>query len=166
VPSPKLLIRPASADDCPLILGFIKELAEYEKLSHEVVATAARLEKTLFGADPAAEVVIGEWEGTAAGFALFFANYSTFLAQPGIYLEDLYVSPAFRGRGIGKALLVHLARLVKDRGWGRLDWSVLDWNAPAIDFYLGIGALPLDEWTQFRLHGPALDNMASGPKIR
>lgn len=166
MPSPKLLIRPASADDCPLILGFIKELAEYEKLSHEVVATAARLEETLFGADPAAEVLIAEWDGAAAGFALFFANYSTFLAQPGIYLEDLYVSPAFRGRGIGKALLAHLANVVSDRGWGRLDWSVLDWNAPAIEFYLSIGALPLDDWTQFRLHGQALDKVASGLKIQ
>lgn len=165
VPKLKPLIRPASADDCPLILGFIRELAEYEKLSHEVVATAARLEETLFGADPAAEVVIGEWHGAAAGFALFFPNYSTFLAQSGIYLEDLYVSPAFRGRGIGKALLAHLAGVVRDRGWGRLDWSVLDWNAPAIDFYLGIGALPLDDWTQFRLHGQALDKLGASFKI-
>jgi GNAT superfamily N-acetyltransferase len=156
VPANSLLIRPANAADSELILAFIRELAEYEKLAHEVSATVAQIESTLFGENPVAEVVIAEWEGRPAGCALFFANYSTFLALPGVYLEDLFVRPEFRGKGIGKALLSHLAGIVVERGWGRLDWSVLDWNEPAINFYVGLGARPLDDWTQFRLDGEAL----------
>lgn len=161
MPTPEnLTIRPAGRDDCALILEFIRALAEYEKLAHRVVATEARLDQTLFGARPGAEVVIAEWRGEPAGFALYFANYSTFLAQPGIYLEDLFVHPGFRGHGIGKALLAHLALLAVKRGCGRLDWSVLDWNQPTIAFYRGIGAVALDDWTQFRLEGQALRDMA------
>ncbi len=156
----QLLIRPALKSDAELILAFISELAEYEHLAHEVVATPTQLEASLFGRNPVAEVVIAEWDGLPAGFALFFANYSTFLAAPGIYLEDLFVRPEFRGKGIGKALLLHLAGIVLERGWGRLDWSVLDWNEPAIDFYRSIGARPLNDWTQFRLDGDALAMLA------
>ena len=158
--SQHLLIRPARISDSELILDFISGLAEYERLAHEVVATPAKLEATLFGKNAVAEVLIAEWEGRPAGFALFFANYSTFLALPGIHLEDLFVQPQFRGRGIGEALLVHLAGLVCERGWGRLDWSVLDWNEPAINFYQRIGARGLNDWTQFRLDGNALAAVA------
>jgi len=153
-------IRPATITDSPLILQFIKGLAEYEKLLHEVVATEQSLEETLFGENPGAEVLIAEWEGNAAGFALFFSNYSTFLGRPGIYLEDLFVYPEFRGHGLGKALLARLAALTGERKGGRLDWSVLDWNQPSIDFYRSIGAQPLDGWTIFRLKGDALSAMA------
>lgn len=159
--SQQLLIRPARTSDSELILDFISGLAEYERLAHEVVATPAKLEATLFGENAVAEVLIAEWEGRPAAFALFFANYSTFLALPGIYLEDLFVQPQFRGRGIGKALLVHLAGLVCERGWGRLDWSVLDWNEPAINFYRSIGARGINDWTQFRLDGDALAAVAN-----
>ena len=155
-----LRIRPAVAADAPLIHRFVSDLADYERLSHEVVATPEKLVATLFGSSPAAEVLIAEWQGEPAGFALFFPNYSTFLAQPGMYLEDLFVRPEFRGRGIGKALLAHLAGLAVHRGYGRLDWSVLDWNAPAIDFYRSIGARGLEDWTQYRLDGDALRTMA------
>jgi len=161
MPAEKLLIRPATSADCELILAFISGLAEYERLAHEVVATPQKLEASLFGPDSATEVFIAEWEGVAAGFALCFTSYSTFLALPGIYLEDLFVYPQFRGKGIGKALLKHLARLVVERDWGRLEWSVLDWNQPAIDFYLGFGARAKDEWTQFQLTGDALEKLAS-----
>ena len=151
-----LAIRSASEADVPLILSLIKGLAEYEKLSHEVVATEETLRQTLFGERRVAEILIGEWEGKAAGFALFFHNYSTFLARPGIYLEDLFVWPEFRGRGIGKALLLSLARLAKERGCGRVEWSVLDWNEPSIQFYKALGAKAMDEWTVFRLTGAEL----------
>lgn len=151
-----LHIRPAVKDDCGLILKLIRELAEYEKLTDEVTATREALAGTLFGDRSAAEVLIAEWRGQPAGFALFFPNYSTFLARPGIYLEDLFVRPDFRGHGIGKALLARLARLVVERGGGRLDWSVLDWNAAAIDFYRRIGATAKDEWLLMRLDGDAL----------
>jgi GNAT superfamily N-acetyltransferase len=143
-----------------LILQFIVALADYEKLRHEVVATEEGLRSTLFGERIGAEVVIADWESRPAGFALFFPNYSTFLGLPGIYLEDLFVFPQYRGHGLGKALLSHLAALVVARKGGRLDWSVLDWNQPSIDFYHSIGARPLDEWTQFRLQGDALLAMA------
>ncbi len=143
-----------------MILEFIRELADYERLAHEVVATTAQLQATLFGPVPAAEVLIAEWGGAPAGFALFFGNYSTFLARPGIYLEDLFVRPDFRGRGIGTRLLAQLARLAVQRGCGRLDWSVLDWNEPALKFYRTIGARALDDWTQYRLAGEALAAMA------
>lgn len=155
-----LRIRPAAEADVPLVLRFIRELAEYERLLHEVVATEERLRETLFGARPAAEVVIAEWEGAPAGFALFFHNFSTFLGRPGVYLEDLFVEPEHRGRGIGKALLAHLARLAVERGCGRLEWWVLDWNEDAIRFYRSLGAVPMDGWTVYRVAGDALTALA------
>ncbi|HEY0018339.1 MAG TPA: GNAT family N-acetyltransferase [Longimicrobium sp.] len=159
--APPIRIRAAVEADVPLILRFIRELAEYERLLHEVVATEDRLRETLFGARPAAEVVIAEQAGAPVGFALFFHNYSTFLAQPGLYLEDLYVRPEARGRGAGRALLAHLARLARARGCGRLEWWVLDWNQSAIRFYRSLGAQPMDDWTVFRLTGPGLDRLAA-----
>jgi GNAT superfamily N-acetyltransferase len=153
-------IVPATELDVPVILNLIQALAEYEKLSHLVTATEARLRETLFGGRPAAEALLAYWEGECAGFALFFPNYSTFLAQPGIFLEDLYVKPHLRGRGIGLALLKHLARLASDRGCGRLEWEVLDWNEPSIRFYRKLGAVPLEEWTKYRLAGDALSRLA------
>jgi GNAT superfamily N-acetyltransferase len=155
----EIRVRVASEADVPLILSFIKELAEYERLSHEVVATEDSLREWLFGERPVAEVLIGESGGDAAGFALFFHSFSTFLGKPGIYLEDLYVRPEFRGRGIGRALLIHLARLARERGYGRLEWSVLDWNKPAIGFYRGIGASPVSGWTVYRVTGKALEKL-------
>ena len=155
-----LHIRAAAEQDVPIVLGFIRKLGEYERLSHEVVATEDQLRATLFGARPAAEVLIGEWNGAPAGFALFFRNYSTFLAQPGIYLEDLFVDVDKRGHGIGKALLIRLAQLAVERGCGRLEWSVLDWNEPSIGFYKNLGAKPMDDWTIFRVTGDALQTLA------
>jgi GNAT superfamily N-acetyltransferase len=155
-----MAIRPAVEADVPLILRFIRDLADYERLLHEVVATEARLRETLFGARPAAEVMIAEADGEPLGFALFFHNYSTFLAQPGLYLEDLYVRPEARGRGVGRALLAHLARLARERGCGRLEWWVLDWNESALRFYRSLGARPMDEWTVQRLTGADLDRLA------
>jgi GNAT superfamily N-acetyltransferase len=149
-------IRAARPADAPEILRLIRALAEYEKLAQEVVATEESLRQTLFGAQPAAEVLLAEADGRAVGMALFFQNYSTFLARPGVYLEDLFVEPALRGRGIGKALLRAVARLAVQRGCGRFEWSVLDWNQPAIDFYQSLGARPLDDWTIFRVTGEAL----------
>jgi GNAT superfamily N-acetyltransferase len=154
-------IRPAAESDVPLILSFIRELAAFERLAHEVVATEAGLRATLFGPRPYAEVAIAEDGGESAGFALFFHNYSTFLGRPGIYLEDLYVRPELRGRGIGRALLAHLARLAVERGCGRLEWWVLDWNESAIRFYRSLGAVAMDEWTVFRVAGDALVRLAS-----
>jgi GNAT superfamily N-acetyltransferase len=156
------MIRAATESDVPLILRFVRELAEYERLAHEVVATEEALGETLFGARPYAEVAIAEEDGEPAGFALFFHNYSTFLARPGIYLEDLYVRPEMRGRGIGRALLAHLARLAVERGCGRLEWWVLDWNADAIRFYRSLGAEAMDDWTVFRVAGDALRRLAGG----
>ena len=153
-------IRPAAKTDIALILRFIRGLAEYEKLLDSVVATEEKIRATLFGPKPYAEVVIAEYEGEPAGFALFFHNYSTFLAQPGIYLEDLFVDPLYRGKGIGKSLLTHLAQLAVARNCGRLEWSVLDWNDPAIGFYKSLGAVPMDEWTIFRVTGEALSKLA------
>ena len=155
-----LRIDAASERDVPLILRFIRELAAYEKLAHECVATEERLRETLFGPHPAAEVLIARVGDTPAGFALFFSTYSTFLARSGIYLEDLFVSPEWRGRGVGRALLVHLARVAVSRGCGRLEWAVLDWNEPAIGFYERLGARPLDDWTTYRLTGDALTTLA------
>jgi len=143
----------------PVILGFIRDLAVYEKLLHEVEADEESLRKNLFEKNYA-EVIIGELDGIPVGFALFFHNFSTFLGKPGIYLEDLYVKEEFRGRGFGKKLLARLAELAVERDCGRLDWWVLDWNQPAIDFYLSIGAVPMDEWTTFRLSGEALRKLA------
>ena len=153
-------IRTATVADVPLILEFIRGLADYEKLSHEVVATEAALRDTLFGSPPAAHVVIAEVDGRPAGFALYFFNYSTFLAKSGLYLEDLFVKPEFRGAGTGKALLLHLAKIANARGCGRMEWSVLDWNEPAIKFYDSLGARSMNEWKICRLTGPALTQYA------
>ncbi len=155
-----LHLRSATEADVPVIRELIEGLADYEKLRHECVATDDLLRETLFGARPFAEVVLAEWNGDVAGFALFFHNYSTFLARPGIYLEDLFVRPAFRARGIGKALLQHLAKLAVERNCGRLEWSVLDWNVDAIGFYKKLGARPQDEWTVYRVTGDALTELA------
>jgi GNAT superfamily N-acetyltransferase len=158
----ELSITSASEQDVPRILTFIRALAEYERLADAVVATEEGLRRSLFGPRPYAECVIARLNGEPAGFALFFHNFSTFLAQPGIYLEDLFVNPEFRGRGVGRALLRHLARLTRERNCGRLEWSVLDWNESAIGFYKSIGATPLDDWTIFRLRGEALTRLADG----
>lgn len=155
-----LTIRKAQIQDCELILNFIQGLAEYEKLAHEVVATTELLQENLFGLNPKAEVLIAEYNSEPAGFALFFHNFSTFLGKPGIYLEDLFVYPHLRGHGIGKSLLKHLAQLAVERNCGRLEWSVLDWNKPAIDFYVSVGSVPMDEWTVYRLTGDKLKNFA------
>jgi len=157
-----LSIRAATEADVALILRFIEKLAEYEKLTHEVVATEAALRKYLFGTKPMAEVILAYWAGQPVGFALFFYNFSTFLARPGIYLEDLFVDPEQRNKGIGKALLAHLARLAMERGCGRLEWSVLDWNKPSIQFYRKLGAAAQEEWTTYRLTGAALQRLAEG----
>ena len=154
-------IREATADDCELILSFIKALAKYEELSHEVVATAEALRRTLFQEASYAEVILGFEDDNPVGFALFFHNYSTFLARPGLYLEDLFVSPEYRGRGYGKALLQRLAQVAVERECGWLEWSVLDWNQPAIDFYVALGAQPMSEWTTFRLTGEALHSLGA-----
>lgn len=153
------VIRDATPDDAPLILELIKGLAEYERMSDEVVADAALLRKWIFE-EKRAEVIIGEAGGDAVGFALFFTNFSTFLGRPGIYLEDLFVIPKARGNGYGKLLLQHLAKLVVEREYGRLEWSCLDWNKPSIGFYLSLGAVPMDEWTVYRLTGDALRSLA------
>jgi GNAT superfamily N-acetyltransferase len=153
-------IRPAAEHELAQILAFIRELAVYEHLEHEVVATEADLALSLFGPRRFAEVVFACLEGTPVGFALFFHNFSTFLGKPGIYLEDLFVRPEARGRGIGKQLLAWLARTALERGCGRLDWAVLDWNAPSIGFYRSLGARALDDWTTYRLDGAALEQLA------
>lgn len=156
---PKYTLRLAEEKDIPLILRFIKELADYEKLLHEVVATEEILMESLF-IKKAAEVVIGEYDGEPVGFALFFHNFSTFLGRPGIYLEDLYVRPEMRGKGLGKALLSFLAHLAKERNCGRLEWWCIDWNEPSIKFYKSLGAIPMDEWTVYRVCDDALTNLA------
>ena len=153
-------LRSAVRADVPEVLRLIKALAEYEKLSHEVVATESALTQTLFGDKPAAEVLLAEDGGRAVGFALFFQNYSTFLGKPGIYLEDLFVEPASRGQGLGKQLLQAIARLAVERGCGRFEWAVLDWNEPAIGFYKSLGAKPMADWTVMRLTGEALKKLA------
>jgi GNAT superfamily N-acetyltransferase len=153
-------IRTARPADVPQILKFIRALGEYERLSAEVVATEAELRATLFGDHPYAEVLIAECDGQAAGFALFFHNYSTFLARPGIYLEDLFVDPAFRKRGVGTALLAQLAKLTVARGCARLEWAALNWNRLAIDLYLQLGAEKLDAWSTYRMSGSALARLA------
>lgn len=157
---PGFVIRQATESDVPLILQFIRGLAEYERLAHECVADEATLKKTLFGERKVAEVVIGYDHDTPVCFALFFHNFSTFLGRPGIYLEDLFVNPDQRGKGFGKAMLAYLARLAVERECGRLEWSVLDWNEPAINFYKSLGAKPMDEWTIFRVTGEALTQLA------
>ncbi len=158
-----LSIRPATRADLPLILSLIKDLAEYERDPGAVVATEQLLEQNLFDApdQPAiAHCVIGEIDHKPQGFALYFFNFSTWLGRPGLYLEDLFVRPAFRGHGLGKALLLHLAKIAVERGCGRMEWAVLDWNSPAIGFYKSLGAKPMDEWTTFRLTGDALRHAA------
>ncbi len=157
-----MTIRAAGRSDVALILAFIRELAAYEKLSEEVVATEDTLAATLFGSHPAAEVLIAEVDGGPAGFALFFSNYSTFLGRPGIYLEDLFVRPEARGRGVGRALLSRLAAIARERGCGRLEWAVLDWNENAIRFYEKLGATAQTDWTTYRLTGEPLARLASG----
>ena len=157
---PGLVLRQAERPDAALVLDFIRELAAYEKLSHEVVATAADIEDTLFGARPFAEVVIAELDAAPAGFILWFPNYSTFLGKPGIHIEDLFVRPQMRGRGIGTCLLAWVARVAQSRGWGRVEWSVLDWNEPALRFYASIGAAARTEWVLQRLSGAALARLA------
>lgn len=152
--------RPATRDDVPVIAELIRGLARYEKLEDQVVMTEALLDAALFGERPYAEVVLAEDEGRSVGFALFFHNFSTFLGRPGIYLEDLFVLPEHRGRGIGRTLLANLARLAVERGCGRLEWAVLDWNREAIDFYLRLGAKANSEWSEYRLTGEALSDLA------
>jgi GNAT superfamily N-acetyltransferase len=154
------MIRSATPEDVPVIARLIRALAEYEKLSHEVTLREEELARHLFGERPHAEVVLAEEGGAVAGFALFFHTYSTFLARPSLYLEDLFVLPEYRGQGHGRRLLAHLARLAVERGCGRFEWSVLDWNAPAIAFYESFGAVPLRDWTVFRLTGEALTRLA------
>jgi GNAT superfamily N-acetyltransferase len=156
----RIAIRGAKPADLPLIAQFIRDLAAYEKLSHEVRFDEAALGKRLFGPRPYAEVVIGERDGTPQGFALFFHNFSTFEGRPGIYLEDLFVRPEARGAGLGKALLAHLAGIAVERDCARLEWSVLDWNAPSIGFYKGLGARLMDEWTVMRVDGADLRTLA------
>jgi len=156
-----IAIRPAAAADLPLIAQLIRDLAAYEKLAHEVRFDEAVLHSKLFGPRPYAEVVIGELNGAPQGFALFFHNFSTFEGKPGIYLEDLFVRPEARGSGLGKALLAHLAALAVERDCARLEWSVLDWNEPAIGFYKKLGARLMDEWTVMRLDGSALQQLGA-----
>lgn len=160
MPTTEIHIRRAVEADIPLIHALIRELAEYERLSHVVTATDARLRETLFGPRPAAEVLIASLDSTPVGFALFFQNYSTFLAQPGLYLEDLFVRPEFRGRGVGRKLLARLAAIAVERNYGRVEWTVLDWNEPAIRFYQSLGAKPMDDWTVMRLTGDDLVKVA------
>jgi len=155
------VIDAATRADVPDILALIRELAEYERLLHEVVATEASLEQALFGPASNVEAVVARVEGEVAGFALYFHNFSTFLSRRGLYLEDLYVRPEYRGKGCGQALLSHLAALALQRGCGRLEWSVLDWNRRAIDFYQSMGAVPVSGWTIFRVSGEALDRLAA-----
>ena len=155
-----LVIRFATSDDAATILAFIRDLAEYEKLSHEVIADETALRATLFGVRPAAEVLIADVDGEPVGFALFFQTYSTFLAKPGLWLEDLFVRPAARGKGVGGSLMAALARVAVQRNYGRFEWNVLDWNEPAIKFYASLGAKPMSDWVQNRVTGEALYSLA------
>ena len=155
-----LSIRPARPGEASLVFQFVRELAEYEKLEHEVQATEAMIDAALFGEQPRVFCDIAEWDGEPVGFAVWFLNFSTFSGRPGIYLEDIFVRPAFRGRGVGRALMVHLARKCVENGWARLQWSVLDWNTPSIEFYKSLGGVLLDEWTVVRVSGDALTRLA------
>jgi len=161
--NPEFQIAPATPSDVPALLQLIRGLAEYEKLSHEVSATADGLHAALFGPRPVAEAILARLGGEAVGFAVFFHNFSTFVGRPGIYLEDLFVLPEHRGKGIGKALLLHVAALANKRNCGRLEWAVLDWNKPAIEFYRGLGARAMDEWTLYRLSGEPLAALSKNP---
>jgi len=160
-----LCIRPAEDKDIPLIVQLIRELAEYEKAPEQAVATEEDIRRDGFSANPKFRVVIAKWEGEAAGFALFFYNYSTWLGRAGLYLEDLFVRPPFRGKGIGKALITHLAKIAVEENCGRFEWQVLNWNAPAIEFYRSIGARTLDEWSTMRISGEPLKKLASGSDL-
>jgi len=155
-----LSIRPARPGEASLVFQFVRELAEYEKLEHEVQATEAMIDAALFGEQPRVFCDIAEWDGEPVGFAVWFLNFSTFSGRPGIYLEDIFVRPAFRGRGVGRALMVHLARKCVENGWARMQWSVLDWNTPSIEFYKSLGGVLLDEWTVVRVSGDALTRLA------
>ncbi|MTV15557.1 MULTISPECIES: GNAT family N-acetyltransferase [Bradyrhizobium] len=159
-----LTIRRARPDEAGLVFSLVRELAEYEKLLHEVHASEADIADALFGANPRLYCDIAEWNGEPAGFAVWFVNFSTFAGRHGIYLEDLFVRPALRGKGIGKALLVHLAKQCLANGWSRLQWAVLDWNAPSIAFYKSLGAELMDEWTMCRVSGEALSMLAEGTR--
>ena len=155
-----LSIRPARPGEASLVFQFVRELAEYEKLEHEVQATEAMIDAALFGEQPRVFCDIAEWDGEPVGFAVWFLNFSTFSGRPGIYLEDIFVRPAFRGRGVGRALMVHLARKCVENGWARMQLSVLDWNTPSIEFYKSLGGVLLDEWTVVRVSGDALTRLA------
>jgi GNAT superfamily N-acetyltransferase len=155
------LIRQATEQDVPLIFSFIRQLAEYERLSHEAVVTEKTLQDSLFGARRYAEVLLGYAIDKPVAFAVFFHNFSTFLGRPGLYLEDLFVIPEMRGKGFGRAMLVELARIARERNCGRFEWAVLDWNQPAIQFYKNLGAIPMDEWTIFRVTGAALGRLSN-----
>jgi GNAT superfamily N-acetyltransferase len=157
-----MLIRRARPDEAALVLSLIRELAEYEGLLHEVEATEQMIAEALFAANPRLYCDVAEWDGEVAGFAVWFVNFSTFSGRSGIYLEDLFVRPAQRGKGIGKALLSHLARECVANGWSRLQWAVLDWNAPSIAFYKSLGAVMMDEWTVCKVAGPSLTALAGG----
>jgi GNAT superfamily N-acetyltransferase len=154
-------IRPATDADIPVILRLIRDLAEYEREPQAVVATESGLRQVLFGPKPSAEVLLALEQGAAVGFAVYFFNFSTWLGRPGLYLEDLFVRPDRRGKGYGRALLVRLAQIAKERGCGRMEWAVLDWNEPAIQFYRKLGAKPMDEWTVFRLTQEAIEQLAA-----
>ena len=158
---PGFQIRSAAEKDVPVILWFIRQLAQYEKLLHECVATEDVLRESLFGSRRTAEALLATLDDRPVAFAVFFHNFSTFLGRPGLYLEDLFVIPEMRGRGFGKAMLAHLAGLARERGCGRFEWSVLDWNEPSIRFYKNLGAAPMDEWTVYRVTGEALDKLAA-----
>ena len=159
-------IETAQEADVPVILELIRGLADYEKLTHLVTATEDKLRQTLFGSGPrGADVLLAYVDRDCVGFALFFPNYSTFLAKPGIFLEDLFVKPEWRGKGVGRALLARVARIARDRECGRLEWEVLDWNEPSIGFYKSLGAVPMDEWTKYRMTGEALEKLASADNL-
>ncbi len=155
-----LTVRNAEEKDIPLILNFIKEIAEYEKLSDAVTADEITLKNSLFGENPAAKVLLAYLDEFPVAFAVYFFNFSTFVGKPGLYLEDVFVKPEFRGKGIGKQILIQLAKIAKENDCGRFEWAVLDWNEPAINFYKSLGAIQMDEWTVFRLSGKALDELA------
>ena len=157
----KFEIRPATQKDAPIILALIRELAGYENLTHEVKATAEDICQTLFNDHPFAEVIIGEYQGDAVSYALFFYNYSTFLCKPGIYLEDIYVKPQYRSKGFGRALMAHIARLARERNCARFEWAVLNWNTPAISVYEKLNAVPMSDWSVYRLSGEALERLAN-----
>jgi GNAT superfamily N-acetyltransferase len=159
-----IAIRPAETSDVPQLLRFIRELAEYERLAHLVEVTEELLKRSLFGERPAAEALVAEVEGEPIGWALFFTNFSTFRGLPGFYIEDIYVQPQWRGRGAGKALLQRIAAMAVERGYGRVEWAVLDWNSPSIEFYKSLGAAPLDEWTMYRLDGESLKRLGGAQK--